>query len=129
MFNRIQDPHFRKIAVLSKNLWQIRWGGGFGPKSELHQYVGCTSEFLRAWLNYTERQNCEVDGPTHIDHLQPLSLIRRNSEEDFKHFFSWKNTRVVPAQINLEKHKRDPTSLEIEDQQCMIADFLNLICF
>ena len=126
---RYQDPHVRKMVQILNQLRYIRRGGGYGPKSVLSKYVGCGSQFLNCWLNYTERQYCVMNGPNQIDHINPIRLIRRDCEEDFHKYFSWKNTRVVPAKINLDKNRRLPTSHELEEQQCLIADFLDIQVF
>ena len=127
---KLRDPHTRKVRNLQHGLARVRKGGRFGQKSKLRDYVNCTPDFLRQWLTYTERQYCNnKDEKISIDHLKPLSQIRPDCEEDFYTYFSWHNTRLIPAKENRIKHSKEPTDMEIEQQECYVADFLDLIVF
>ena len=124
---RLQNPHLRKITNLQPYLNRVKKGARFG-NLKLRDYVNCTSDFLRQWLSYTERQYCNnKDMKTHINHLKPLSQIKPDCEEDFFTYFSWRNTRVIPAKENRIKRSKEPSDMEIEQQECHVADFLNLL--
>ena len=127
---RRQNPHIRKLNSLKGELHHVRKVGRFGNNSKLREYVRCSSDFLRQWLDYTERQYCDgTTTKTNIDHLKPLSQIRPDCDDDFHTYFSWHNTRIIPALANRIKYRKEPTAMEKEEQECHIADFLDLVTF
>ena len=122
---RLIDPHQRKLNNLKTALWHLRKGTRSHP--EVREYIGCTPQFLRHWLDYTKRQHCHSNYKLHLDFLQPIAEIQRDRASDLYEYFNWKNLRIVPKKENLVKHAKEPTSKELEDQECFIADFLDLI--
>ena len=122
-----QNPHKRMLKNLRSRLYSIRTKKEcLKPGSQLLKYLGCSQTFMKRWLDYTERQYCDNDANVEIDHLHPLSEIRRDCEQDFKDYFSWKNTRVVPSKVNRCKGKKEPSGMECETLELHCEDFLNL---
>ena len=87
--------------------------------------VGCTPEWLTAWLNLTESIYCVNDESTHIDHVIPISAYNLFDLVEQQKAMNGMNLRVIHAELNQRKSNTMPSFAEINEHQQLINSFFN----
>lgn len=84
------------------------------------EYVGCTIQFLREWLQYQFEDDMCWDniGKWHIDHVKPCSSFNLQSKDEQKACFNWKNLRPLWGKENMSKsNKLDLDLIQLHKQK------------
>lgn len=79
------------------------------PSEEALRILGCTQQFLKAWLeyNFTPEMNFDNYGKVwHIDHLIPISKFDLTDDNEMRKCFHWTNCQPMLARENQSKNNR-----------------------
>lgn len=94
--------------------------------SKTYEYIGCTYDFLKSWIEYQFIDGMSWDkmSEIHIDHVIPCESYNLTEDSEAFTCFNWKNLRPCWAKENLEKSSHIIPEL-IEKQRQMVITFLN----
>ena len=118
------DDAFRIADNLRGRLRHALESQGVTKYGNTMSLVGCSPEWLVAWLNYTESVYCNEDEDTHIDHFFPFTAYDLSNPVDHQKVMDWRNLRVIPARMNMIKSNTMSSHGEINDHLDLINSFL-----
>jgi len=80
------------------------------PKNvKTSELLGCTSSFLKKWLEYRFDSNMSWDNYGtywHIDHVTPCVSFDATDDEELKLCFNWTNLRPLESSKNISKSSK-----------------------
>ena len=82
---------YRITANLRSRLYQAMNSQGATKYDNTMKLVGCSPEWLTAWLNYTESIYCVNKESTHIDHVIPFSAYDLFNPIEQQNAMNWTN--------------------------------------
>lgn len=101
-----RSPFYKLVNRHRKHMRGMLFDGKkMSVTQETGRLVGCSKEFLKAWLesNFTEGMTWEDKGSLHIDHVIACASFDLNSPEQREACFHWSNTFPLPSKDNLVK--------------------------
>ena len=120
------DPNFKAISNSRSRLHTALNRQNATKSITTIKAIGCTIEFLTAWLEFTKMFYCPNSIKTEIDHLRPLSHYDLNDSEELLDVENWRNLRRIDVLDNRRKSGRFPTDDELTTQQKLIYQFLKI---
>ena len=107
---RIRDSLNHRISELLRS-------HGEGKRNTTLQYVGCSKDYLKGWLEYQFEDGMSWDnyGEWHIDHVRPCSSFNLSLESEQLVCFHWSNLKPMWGLDNIIKSNKIIDSL-IEEQ-------------
>ena len=115
---------FRITFLLRGRLRHAMNSQGAAKHDNTMNLVGCTPEWLTAWLNFTESIYCINEELTHIDHVIPISAYDLFYPFEQQKAMNWMNLIVIPAELNQRKSNTMPSFAEINEHQQLINSFI-----
>ena len=76
--------------------------------------VGCSSDWLKHWLEYCNAFYCFNSIFTHVDHVHPLLSYNILDPNESRKAMNWKNLRIIDANDN---------SIDVRIHYQLINDF------
>ena len=88
-------------------------------------YIGCSIEFLRKWLQYQFKDNMNWNnyGDWHIDHVKPCSVFNLNNINELKICFHWSNLQPLWGIENcIKSNKVDINYIKLHNHKAIIYE-------
>ena len=122
-----EDDSFRIADNLRRRMKHIITALDTVHPSTVINLMGCSAEWLKHWLLYSESFYCFNSIFTHVDHIYPMSAYNLLDPSEQKRAMYWKNLRIIDARDNESKGKKMPTDIDIRIHLQLIDDFYDFM--
>ena len=104
-----EDPNYKIKYALRTNLKSQLIKKNASKDNRTLQYVGCSLEFFRKWMEYNFDKNMSWDNRGkywHIDHIMPCASYDLSKQEEIYKCYNWTNLRPLNGTENIEKSNK-----------------------
>ena len=119
-----KDPTLRLIKACRTRIWYALKDKG-NKNAHTDEYLDCTIEFLKKWLEYNFKDEMTLDnyGPYwHVDHVIPCARFNLEDPNEVAHCFHWVNLQPMLGSENMSKHD-NIDNIEIISHYQIAEDF------